>query len=235
MGRSRNQGRDRDSDRAAGQWSCDLLRLRQAGTGLRPSATPSVRVCAAVANRGVLCLRDATCELSAVRRESRAGSVVRRQESLDDDLPLVSGRLGQASFVERRGRRIWHDVAECVSFGKTRSFVGIDAPQPRWHRVDRRRRSAVAKGSQVPDAGPCSDRKRADRRRIEATLMDRQESHNQDLFAILPDVGQRAIEPTEVRVQRHVEAVSESDCQESRRCDPCTRPIPHHAENATYR
>jgi hypothetical protein len=37
---------------------------------------------------------------------------VRRQEPIDNDLPLVSGWLGQAAFVEGSCRRIRHDVAE---------------------------------------------------------------------------------------------------------------------------
>ena len=62
MGRPPNQDHDRDSDRAASQWPPPLLRLRQGSTGLRSSATTSVRTTlwavprAAVADRGVLCL-----------------------------------------------------------------------------------------------------------------------------------------------------------------------------------
>ena len=158
---------DRDPDRAAGQRPSDLLGLRSAGAGLRPSGRAAIRVRAVVADRGLLRLRDAAGGLSDVRREGGASSLVRRQEPADDDLPLVPGRLGEAALVERGGRGLWHDVAERVPLGKTRCFVGFGAPRPGRHRGDWRRRSAVAEGAQVPDVGL------PDRRGLQAAVVDR--------------------------------------------------------------
>jgi len=91
--------------------------------------------------------------------------------------------------------------------------------------VERHRRSAVAAWPQVPDAGL------PDRQWIEAPLMDWQGPDNQDSAAVFPHAGQRTFRQIEVRVQRHVEAVLEGDCQESRRRDPRAGPVPHHAED----
>ena len=231
MGRSRNQERDRNSDPAAVQRSTDLFEVRVPGTGLRSVTGASIRVCAVIANRGLLRVGHATCRLSDMRRDSGASSLVRRQEPVDHDVPLVFGGLSQAALVAGRGRGVRHDVAECVSLGQTGCFVGFGSSQPERHRVDRCRRSAVATGAQVPDAGPCSDRKRADRRWLEATVMDRPGPHDEDLAAVLPPAGQETFRKSEVRVQRHVEAVLESDCQEGGWGHPGAGPVSHHAED----
>ena len=139
MGRSGDQDGDRDTDRAAGQRAGDLLGLRPGGPRLRPPGRASVRIRAVVADRSVLRVCNASGRMPEVRREGGAGSVVRREEPVDHDLSLVPGRLGQATFVEGSGRGLWHDLAERVSLGKTRGFMGVGPPQPGGDRVDRRR------------------------------------------------------------------------------------------------
>ena len=225
MGRSGNQDNPRNRGPASEEQPGDLLGLRSTGSQLRSVAGSSVRICPAVADRGVLRLCHAAGRLPAVRRNGRACPLVRWQEPVDHDVPLVLGRLGQAAFLERCGRRVRHDLAERVSIGKTRCFMGFGAPRPGWHRVDRRRRSAVAAWPQVPDT------RLPDRRRLEAAFMDWQGPNRKDLLAVLPDAGQRAFESAEVRVQRHVEGVPESDCQKSQPGDSRARPISHHAED----
>jgi len=227
MGRSSNQDRDRDIDRAEGKQPSDLLGLRLQDIRLRPAIAAPVRVCAAVANQGLFRLRNATSRLSKVRCEGGKGSLVRWQEPIDNDLPLVPSGLGQATFLERGCRRVRHNLAECVSLGKTGGFMGIGASEIGKHRVDRRRRSAVAKRSQVSDVGL------SDRFGRQAVVMDRQGSHDQDLPAVLPDARQRTQWQTEVRLQRHVEAILESDCQEGSPGDSRARPISHYAKDAT--
>ena len=138
MGRLQDQDRDRNTDRAPSDRPCDLLRLRQSTARLRPFADPAVQVCPTMADRGVLHVCHATRRLPDVWRESRACFLVRRQEPVDHDIPLVFGGLGQATFLEGCGRGVWHDVAERVSLGKTRGFVGVGTPQPGRGRVDRR-------------------------------------------------------------------------------------------------
>jgi len=54
----------------------------------------------------------------------------------DDDLPLVPGWLGEATFMEGCGRCVRHELAERVSFGKTCGFVGVGASESRTYRVD---------------------------------------------------------------------------------------------------
>jgi len=187
MGRSRDQDRHRDSDRAAGQRPGKMFGLRPGCAWVRPPGRASVRVRPAVADRRLLCLRDASGRMPDLWREGGAGSLVRRQAFVDDDLSLVSGRLGKAPFLERGGRGLWHDVAERVSLGKTCGVVGFGTPQLGEDRVDRRGRGAVATRPQVPDAGL------SDRRRAEASVVDRPGSHRQDLLAVLSHAGQRAL------------------------------------------
>jgi len=71
----------------------------------------------------------------------------------------------------------------------------------------------------------------ANRRWAQAAVMDWQGSNREDLPAILPDARPRAFQEAEVRLQRHVEAVFESDRQEGRASNPRARPFSHHAEN----
>jgi len=225
MGRCHHQDRDRDIDRAACERPTNLLKMRPTGAGLRPSGRASVRVCPAVADRGVLRLCHAARRLSDVWRVRRTRSLVRWQESIDDDLPLVLGGLGQATFLEGRGRRVRHDVAERVLLGKTRGFLGFGVSEPLRHRVDWRGRSTVAKGAQVPDAGL------SNRQRLEAAAMDWEGSNRENLPAVLPDVGQRTFKRSEVRLQRYVETLPEGDRQEGGRSDSRARPISHYAED----
>ena len=225
MGGLRDQDRDRNPDRAPSERPWDLLRLWEGSARLRSFADPAVRVCPAMADCGVLHVCHATRRLPDVWRESGASSLVRWQEPVDHDVPLVLGGLGQAAFLERGCRRVLHDMAERVSLGKTRGFVGVGTPQPERHRGDRRGRSAVAVRPQVFDAGL------PDRRRLEAAVMDWQEPYDQNLSAILPNARQGTFRQTKVRVQRHVEAVLESDCQKSQRCDPRAGPVSSYAED----
>ena len=253
MGGSQYQDCDRNSDPATGQRSprppCGRcpLEVRMPSAGLRSVIAAAIRTTrppcwrcpavprAGVGDHGVLRLCDAPGGLPDVRRDRRASPLVRRQASIDDNVPLVPGGRGQASLLEGCGRGVWHDVAERVSLCKTCGFVGVGPPQSGRRRVDRRRRSAVAKGAQVFDAGPCSDRKRADRRWLAAAVMDRQGPHDQDLPAVLPHAGQRTFRQTDVRVQRPVEAVLEGDRQKGRRRHSCAGPVSHHAEDAICR
>jgi hypothetical protein len=95
LGRSADQDRDRDSVRAA------------------------------VTDFGLLCVRHAARGMSTVRCESGASTLVRWQAPIDDDLPLVPGRLGQANVLAERGRSVRYDLAERVSLGKTRGQHGV--------------------------------------------------------------------------------------------------------------
>ena len=54
LGQRRYQDRDRNSDRFASQQPAGLLGLRPDCTGLRPSGPATVRVCAVMANRGLV-------------------------------------------------------------------------------------------------------------------------------------------------------------------------------------
>ena len=117
------------------------------------------------------------------------------------------------------------DVAERVLLGKTRGFLGLGASRPGGRRVDRRRRSAVAEGAQVPHTGV------PDRRGLEAAVRDWPGSDGQDLFAVLPDARRRTFRPTEVCVQRHVAGLFDSDRQEGLTGDSRARPLSHHAED----
>ena len=167
-------------------------------------------------------MRRVDCQSCGVTVEP--GSLVRREESLDDNLSVVPGLLGQEVVVERDCGGLWDDVAERIPLGKTRRILGSGAPRAGRDRVDRRRRSAVPEGAQVPDAGL------PDRRRLEVALVDRPGPDGQDVFAILPDAGQRTFGPAEVYLQRHVETVSEGNRQEGRPGDSCARSVSHHAE-----
>ena len=167
MGRPRDKNRDRSTDRAPSQQSRDLLRLRLSRTRLRPFGRAPIRVRAVVANRGLFRIHHASGRLSQLWCEGGTSALVRRQEPIDNDLPLVPlAGWAKSAFVEGSRRRIRYDVAERVSVGKTRGFMGINASGAEGDRGDRRRRSAVAKGAQVFDVGL------SDRRWLEASVMD---------------------------------------------------------------
>jgi len=225
MGQLQGKKRDRDSDRATSQRPSDLLGLWPASLWLRPSCRASFRVRAVVADRGYLRLRDASGRLPDMWRESRKSSLVRWQEPANDDLPLVFGWLGPATLLEGRRRGIRYHMAECVPLGKTCRFVGFGPSEAGGHRVDWRRRSAVAEGAQVSHVSL------PNRQRLEAPVMDWQGSNREDLPAILPDARQRTFQEAEVRLQRHVEGVLEGDRQKSQPGDPCARSIPYYAED----
>lgn len=153
MGGRRRGADDRSSDRSPPQRTTDLLGLRPNAARLRPIAGAMLRIRALLGDCRALRVCDATGRVSNVRRESGASSLVRRQESTDHDLPLVSGRLGKAAFVERGRVCLRYDLAKRVSLGKTCRFLGPDPSQPGGHRGDRRGRNSMATGTQVPDAG----------------------------------------------------------------------------------
>ena len=142
-------------------------------------------------------------------------------------IPVSSQLTAQREtpFVEGSSRRLRYHLAEGVSVGKICGFVGLGAAEPGSHRVDRRRRSVVAEGAQLSHVGL------PNRRWAQAAVMDWQGSHDQDLPAVLPNARQRTFGRSEIRLQRHVEAVPESDCQKSQPGDPRARPISHHAED----
>jgi hypothetical protein len=100
VGRPRRPA-DRSHDRAAGQWSSDLFRLRPQSAGLRPAADAAIRVRSVVGDQRAFRVCDAARGLSALRRNGRARAVGRRQVSLDEQLPLVPGPMGAAAVVER--------------------------------------------------------------------------------------------------------------------------------------
>ena len=100
----------------------------RATTGCRSDVSSSCRC------GGSPCTSSMRCggwSVRAVRREGGASSLVRRQESIDHDLSLVPGPLGQAAFVERGRLCLPHDLAERVSLGKTRGFLGA-GPSRIW-------------------------------------------------------------------------------------------------------
>src|SRR3972149_740229 len=108
-------GRNRAADDGSGgtcpqKRASDLRRLRSAGAGLRPSAGAAIRVCAAVGDRRVLHLCDATGELPNLRRDRGTGAVGGGEVSSDDQLPLVSGSLGKAPGLGGSGRLVSHHL-----------------------------------------------------------------------------------------------------------------------------
>ena len=124
MGGRRRSADNRSEDRTSQERATDLLRLRAPRTRLRPTAGATLRVRAYVGYCGVLRVRDAAGRVSDLRREGGAGSLVRRQEPIDHDLSLVPCRLGQAALLERSRKCLSHELAERVSLGKTRGFLG---------------------------------------------------------------------------------------------------------------
>jgi len=192
---------------------------------LRHAAVSSFRFYSALVDPGRSDLLDASRRLSGLWRQSGTSPVGGRQGSVNSRLPMVSGWLGSPHELEGSLGVLSRELGSCLQLGKTRGFVGVGTPQPERHRGDRRGRSAVAVRPQVFDAGL------PDRRRLEAAVMDWQEPHDQNLSAILPNARQGTFRQTKVRVQRHVEAVLESDCQKSQRCDPRAGPVSSYAED----
>ena len=91
LGGFRNQGRARNSDPAASQRPPHLLEVRMQSAGLRSVIAATIHVRADMGDRGVFRLCDAAVRLPDVRRDRRASPLVRRQEPIDHDVPLVSG------------------------------------------------------------------------------------------------------------------------------------------------
>lgn len=123
--RDRRHTAHRDYDRTAGQRAAGLFGLPSAGARLRPSTSAAaIRVRAALGDRRLLSLPDASCELCHLWNQDRRGSLGRRQVPPDDELPLVPGTLGEAVVLEGSGLGLPHDLGERVSGRKIRGGMG---------------------------------------------------------------------------------------------------------------
>jgi len=71
MGRLAAEDGNRDPDRTTSYRAADLLGMRPVGARLRPSCRAAIRVRAVMADRGLLCVRDAAGGLPAVWRKGR--------------------------------------------------------------------------------------------------------------------------------------------------------------------
>src|SRR3990170_9007958 len=70
-----------------------------------------------------------------------------------------------------------------------------------------------------------------DRRGQPTAIMGWERPYDQDLPAVLPHVWQGAFEPASVRVQRHVEAVPEGDCEEGGPGGPRVGSVPRDGQD----
>src|SRR5207244_1181804 len=111
--------------------------------------------------------------------------------------------------VEGGGGGVPHDVAEGVSLGERRGFVGSGAPRPERHRIAGGGRSPVAVWPQISDAGL------SNRQRLQAAVVDRARANHQNLLAILPLVPAEA--PREPNRAANSQAVGVAQVQPAER------------------
>ena len=137
-----------------------LLRLRTSRPRLRPPGGTAIRVRADLGDPGLPGLPDAAGELQAVRGDRRDGAVVRRQEPTDDDLPLVSGDLGQEAELERGRLDLPHVVGQRLPGGGARGRVGPGASGPERGDGPGRGRDRLGPRAHVFDAGVRHRRRR---------------------------------------------------------------------------
>ncbi len=177
-----------------------------------------------VGDLGVPGLSDAAGELQAVRGDRRDGAVVRRQEPTDDDLPLVSGDLGQEAELERGRLDLPDVVGQRLSGGGARRRMGPGPSGPEQGDGLGRGRDRLGPRPHVFDAGL------RHRRRDEATV-GRGRRADRGEPAVVPGGARRdGLQAGEVRVQRHVEAVPQGDRRETRSGGPRAGPVPRDAE-----
>ncbi len=88
---------------------------------------------------GVLRLLHAAGRLPAVRRQSGARALGRRQRHVDDGVSLVPGRVGPTDELEGGLRGFSRELGQGVRRGETGSFLGPGPSRPGGHRGHRRR------------------------------------------------------------------------------------------------
>ena len=96
------------------------------------------------------------------------------------------------------------ELGQRVQGSKTNGQLGFGVPRPGSDHVDRRDRSSVASGPQVPDGGVSNQRD------SKTPAVDRPRPEGEDITAVLSLFGKGADDAAGVHLQRHVVGLPES-------------------------
>ena len=138
----------------AGQRPGAVLRLRPAGSGLRPPAAAPLPVRAGAGPANVLRVRDAARALPALRQgEGGARAVGAGQAAGDRGPGLVPRQLGQAAVVEGDRDGLRGELGPGLPRGRDGGGVGPGTRVAGRGYDDRRGRDRVAERASLPDLG----------------------------------------------------------------------------------
>ena len=138
----------------AGQRPGAVLRLRPAGSGLRPPAAAPLPVRAGAGPANVLRERDAARALPALRQgEGGARAVGAGQAAGDRGPGLVPRQLGQAAVVEGDRDGLRGELGPGLPRGRDGGGVGPGTRVAGRGYDDRRGRDRVAERASLPDLG----------------------------------------------------------------------------------
>ena len=168
---------------SSGQWPAGVFGLWAERPGVRQVAGPALRVRPVLGDEGVLGLCTATGGVYALRGTGGGDALGGGQTPGDPDLRLVSGELGEASFLEGGGRGLPKQLGRGVRCGRDGGRLWSGAPgfvgdPVSWHRRDR-----LGPGPSILDRGL------SDRRPLQAAFVGGGEAYGKDAVDVLPLAG----------------------------------------------